>query len=89
MKKKTITFSEFKRLCVCNSEELRKNTYSYGGKNHRWVGIGMVEEGPARFSLLLSPMLRCDRCLEDRYHSMQVVYGEVTACASQRRRNYD
>ena len=47
MKKKTITFSELKRLCVCNSDKLTGQSYSYGGKNYRWVGIGMVEEGPA------------------------------------------
>ena len=48
LKKKTIKFSEFKRLCFCNSKELSKNTYSYGGKSHSWNGFGMLEDGPTR-----------------------------------------
>ena len=40
---KTIKFSEFKRLCFCNSSELMHNVYVIGGIPHEWVGIGMIE----------------------------------------------
>jgi len=44
--RKTITFSELRRLSFCNSTRLPEYV-NMGGKRHQWVGIGWVDCGPA------------------------------------------
>ena len=40
---KQMKFSEFRRLCFCNSKKLMDKIFIIGGIPHEWVGIGMVE----------------------------------------------
>jgi hypothetical protein len=46
-KRKTITFDEFKRLEFCNSAKLPL-TIEHDGRRQHWVGIGWIDQGPAR-----------------------------------------
>ncbi len=43
-KRKTIKFSELKRLSFANSDEMPR-VVEIHGKRHQWVGIGWVNEG--------------------------------------------
>lgn len=43
--RKTMPWSEFQRLCVVNSSKVP--VVEIGGRRRRWVGIGLVDEGPA------------------------------------------
>lgn len=43
--RKTMTFEKFKRLCIVNSPKVP--LAEIGGTRRRWVGFGLVEEGPA------------------------------------------
>lgn len=45
--RETITFSELKRLSVCNSDKIPEYV-EVGGKRMQWVGIGWCDCGPAR-----------------------------------------
>jgi hypothetical protein len=45
--RETITFSELRRLSVCNSDKIPEYV-DMGGKRHHWVGIGWVDHGPAQ-----------------------------------------
>ncbi len=45
-KRKTMNLSELTRLCVVNSDKIPKRVEINGRRMH-WVGIGMVDEGPA------------------------------------------
>jgi len=50
--RRTITFSELKRLSVCNSDDL-PDPVEMGGQRRTWVGIGWVNEGDADGSEVL------------------------------------
>jgi hypothetical protein len=43
LKKQSMYFKEFKRLCFCNSAELLKHYYQIGDKIYEWIGIGVIE----------------------------------------------
>ncbi len=46
MKTKTMTWKKFQRLCICNSSKIPK-LVNIDGRRMRWVGFGVVDEGPA------------------------------------------
>ena len=46
-KRKTIKFSELKRLSVINSDRIPA-AIAVGGKRLQWVGISWIEIGPAQ-----------------------------------------
>ncbi len=47
MKTKTMTWKKFQRLCICNSSKIPE-VVNIGGRRMRWVGIGCLDEGPAK-----------------------------------------
>jgi len=44
-KRRTMSWSEFQRLCVVNSPKVP--VAEIGGRRKKWVGIGLFDEGPA------------------------------------------
>lgn len=49
-----MSFHELQRLCMCNSAKVP--VVEIGGLRRRWVGIGLVEEGPAQGNeVLITP----------------------------------
>jgi hypothetical protein len=42
--RKVIKFSEYQRLCACNSDKV-PDYVEMQGKRYHWVGIGVVESG--------------------------------------------
>ncbi len=44
--RKTMTFEEYRRLCMCNSSKVPK-VVEMGGTAREWTGIGVIEIGPA------------------------------------------
>lgn len=46
-KRETIKFAEFKRLEFCNSHKL-PTTIEHNGRRMHWIGIGWIDEGPAK-----------------------------------------
>lgn len=44
--RKTMSWSEFQRLCFCNSAKI-KGYYEICGRRKQWVGFGVIDLGPA------------------------------------------
>lgn len=52
--RKTMTFHELQRLCMCNSSKVP--VVEIGGLRRKWVGIGLIEDGPAEGNeVLITP----------------------------------
>ena len=52
--RKTMSWGEFQRLCVVNSDKIPMA--EIGGQRKRWVGFGLVDEGPAEGNeVLITP----------------------------------
>jgi len=53
--RKTMTFDEYRRLCICNSNKVPQHV-EIGGQRKWWTGIGVVDLGPAEGNeVLITP----------------------------------